>query len=242
MHAAIIRSLRYSLSFTTAVAVVSVAFAAPVIAGDVPLAPRSWTGFYAGVHGGWGWGKTKVEDPLFSPPFNPTEYTYNGPLAGAQIGANWQLGNFVLGAEIDGSWAFVRGNTNRNQTINTSSTSNGLGYNALATGTGRVGYAMGQWLAYAKGGAAWADLDVTTQIAPLPVTYERRLWGAVGGVGMEVAFLRNVSAKVEYNLIYIPTDHLVYANPNSTSSLDHHVQVVKAGINVRFGGDADPVR
>ena len=95
MHAAIIRSLRYSLSFTTAVAVV--AFAAPVIAGDVPLAPRSWTGFYAGVHGGWGWGKTKVEDPLFSPPFNPTEYTYNGPLAGAQLGANWQLGNLCAG-------------------------------------------------------------------------------------------------------------------------------------------------
>jgi len=202
----------------------------------------SWTGFYAGVHGGWGWGKTDIRDAIFSSPFNPTEVTYNGPLAGAQLGANWQRGNLVLGAEIDGSWAFVRGNTNRNQTISTSSTNNGLGYRALATGTGRIGYAMGQWLAYAKGGAAWADREITAQFDVLPITYEQKQFGAVGGAGLEVAFLRNVSAKVEYNLLYFPTDHIVYANINTTSSLDHLVQVVKAGINVRFGGDAVPAR
>ncbi|MDO9058538.1 MAG: outer membrane beta-barrel protein [Bradyrhizobium sp.] len=226
------------------VAAASVVFTATAHAGDAPVVRSlpSWTGFYAGVHGGWGWGKTQVEDPIFSPPFNPTESTYSGPLAGGQFGANWQLGNFVVGAEIDGSWAFVRGNTNRNQTIITSSTNNGIGYRALATGTGRLGYAMGQWLAYAKGGVAWADMEITTQFTPLPTTYERRLFGAVGGVGLEVAFLRNVSAKVEYNLIYIPTDHLVYANLNTTSSLDHLVQVVKAGINVRFGDGSVPAR
>ena len=232
------------LSFATAVAAASVAVTAPVLAGDRPIAasPPSWTGFYAGVHGGWGWGKTEISDPIFTPPFNPTEATYSGPLAGGQFGVNWQYGNFVLGAEIDGSWAFVRGNTNRNQTIVTSSTNNGIGYRALATGTGRLGYSMGQWLAYAKGGAAWADMEITTQFTVLPTTYERRLFGAVGGAGVEVAFLRNVSAKVEYNLIYIPTDRLVYANLNTTSSLDHLVQVVKAGINVRFGGNADATR
>ena len=101
---------------------------------------------------------------------------------------------------------------------------------------------MGQWLAYAKGGVAWADMEITTRYQVLPTTYQRSLIGAVGGAGLEVAFLRNVSAKVEYNLIYIPTDHLVYASPNTTSSLDHLVQVVKAGINVRFGGDTDVLR
>jgi outer membrane immunogenic protein len=235
------------LAFAAAVAAASVAFTPPVFAGDIAapssrIVAPSWTGVYVGVHGGWGWGTTDIRDPLFSPPFNPTELKYNGPLAGAQLGANWQQGNFVLGAEIDGSWAFVRGNSNRNQGVITSIVNNGIGYRALATGTGRVGYSMGQWLVYAKGGAAWADIGVTTQIAVLPTTYQQGLFGAVGGAGLEVAFLRNVSAKVEYNLVYLPTDHLAYASQTSISSLDHLIQVVKFGINVRFGGDSNLLR
>ena len=247
MHPPTNMSVLSCLAFAATVATASVASAPPVLAADMAASPSrviapSWTGFYAGVHGGFGWGKTEIRDPMFSPPFNPTEATYSGPLAGGQFGANWQLGNVVVGAEVDGSWAFVRGNTNRNQTIITSSTNNGLGYRALATGAGRIGYAMGQWLAYAKGGVAWADMEITTRYQVLPTTYQRSLIGAVGGAGLEVAFLRNVSAKVEYNLIYIPTDHLVYASPNKNSSPDPLVQVVKAGINVRFGGDTDVLR
>ena len=196
----------------------------------------TWTGFYVGLHGGWGWGSTRIQDEIFNAVFNPTEVKYNGPLAGGQAGFNWQQGNVVLGAEVDGSWAFVRGNSSRNAVI-TPSTNNGFGYRSLATGAGRVGYAMGQWLAYAKGGVAWADIDVTTQIAPLPVTYESRLVGAVGGAGFELAFLRNVSAKAEYNYIWLPVDHLQYASQNTTSSLEHRIHVVKFGVNVRLGPD-----
>src|SRR5437660_1530178 len=64
-----------------------------------------------------------------------------------------------------------------------------------------------------------------------------RLFGAVGGVGLEVAFLRNVSAKVEYNAFYLPTETLHWVSPDTTSEIKHFVQVVKAGINVRFNGD-----
>ena len=247
MHAPTHLSATSCLAFAAAIAAASVTFAPPVLAGDLDLPPeriavRSWTGFYGGLHGGWGWGRTEVRDPLFNPTLNPTETKYNGPLVGAQVGVNWQLANVVVGAELDGSWAFVRGNTSRNPAIITSSTNNGMGYKALATGTARVGYAMDQWLFYAKGGVAWADMEITTQIAPLPTTYHRSLIGAVGGAGVEVAFLRNVSAKVEYNLIYLPTDHLEYVTVGTNSSLDHLAQLIKFGINVRLGGDAAVTR
>ena len=142
MHPPTNMSVLSCLAFAATVATASVASAPPVLAADIAAAPSraiapSWTGFYVGVHGGWGWGRTEIQDPNSNPIFNPTVATYGGPLAGGQIGANWQLGNVVLGAEVDGSWAFVRGNTNRNQTIITSSTNNGLGYRALATGAGR---------------------------------------------------------------------------------------------------------
>jgi len=226
-----------------AVAAASAALTAPACAADLPIkAPERivaplWTGFYVGVHGGWGWGRTDIRDPLNSPVYNPYVATFNGPLAGGQIGANWQLGNVVLGAEVDGSWSFVRGNTARDQSIITSSTNNAINNRALVTGTGRIGYAMGQWLAYVKGGVAWADMEITARFTPQTTTYDRSMFGGVAGAGLEVAFLRNVSAKVEYNAFFLPTDHLVYYSPNSTSSLDHFIQVVKAGVNVRFGGD-----
>jgi outer membrane immunogenic protein len=245
MHAPAKLPVLSCLVLATAFGAASVVFTSPVRAADIAasagrIAVPSWTGFYAGVHGGWGWGRTDIRDEIYNTPFNPTEVKYNGPLAGGQLGVNWQVGNYVLGAELDGSWAFVRGNTSTNQGIISSSSKNGIGYRALATGTGRVGYAMGQWLAYAKGGVAWGDMEIiTNQIGPLPTTYQRSLFGAAAGAGVEVAFLRNVSAKVEYNLIYFPTDKLVYANWGTTSSLDHLVHVVKAGINVRLGSDGN---
>lgn len=224
------------LAFAAAVAVTNIPLSLPALAGEPALPAPSWTGFYVGLHGGWGWGSTRIQDEIFSPVFNPTVVQYNGPLAGGQAGFNWQQGNFVLGAEVDGSWAFVRGNSSLNGVI-TSSTNNGFGYRSLATGAARVGYTSGQWLAYAKGGVAWADVFVTTQIAPLPFTYDSSLVGAMSGAGFEVAFLRNVSAKAEYNYVWLPVDHLQYASQNTTSSLEHRIHVVKFGVNVRLGPD-----
>jgi outer membrane immunogenic protein len=232
------------LTFAAALAATTAAFTPAVVAADLPVkAPPvqavalSWTGYYFGVHGGWGWGNTHISDPLFNSTFDPVEATYNGPLAGGQIGANWQYGNVVYGVELEGSWAFVRGNTNRDQSIISADPNNHIDFRALATGTGRVGYAMGPWLAYAKGGVALADVQMTTQFQVQPTTYNRTPFGAVAGAGTEVAFMRNVSAKLEYNFMYFPPEHLVFINHTTVSSIDHFVQVVKGGINVRFGGD-----
>jgi outer membrane immunogenic protein len=231
------------LAFAATLAVTSVTFAPAAHAGPppVPVPAFSWTGFYVGLHGGWGWANTEVQDPvIFSPIFNPTEYKYNGPLVGAQIGGNYQIGNFVLGAEIDGSWSFVRGvpSTIDNGVI-AATQKNLLSYRSFATATGRVGYTMGQWLAYVKGGAAAANMEVvSTYTADGPTTVERSLVGWTAGAGLEVAFLRNVSAKAEYNFIRLPEDHFTYVYFNSVSGLEHFVHVVKVGINVRFGGDA----
>lgn len=236
------RSVTRRRGFAAAVATAGAIVASPALAGG-PLPPSvvSWTGAYAGVHGGWGWGKSEFRDPLNSPANNPFFAYYNGPLAGGQLGYNWQQGNYVIGAEIDGSWSFVKGNTSTSPLV-TSSTNNGVGYTALATATGRVGYASGQWLAYAKGGAAYARMELSSRFTPEVTNYNRELFGAVGGVGLEVAFLRNVSAKVEYNAIFLPAETLHWVSQDTTSEIKHFVQVVKAGINIRFNGDDGPLR
>ena len=222
--------------------------AAPAQAGGPPPAPvYSWTGFYAGVHGGWGWANTEIQDQVvFNSIYNPLVYTYDGPLAGVQLGANYQMGNFVVGAEIDGSWSFVRGRgyppIASDQGVIQSTQKNLLSYRSFATVTGRVGYTMGQWLAYVKGGAAAADMEIVASYQAQPTSDSRSLVGWTAGAGLEVAFLRNVSAKAEYNFIRLPVDNLHYAYWNDFSSLEHFVHVVKVGVNVRFGGDAGLLR
>ena len=118
-----------------------------------------------------------------------------------QVGANWQFGNVVVGGEIDASWASLKGSVaagaiSRFRAID-------LHYRALATGTGRVGYAAGTWLSYVKAGIAWADLEQTNfagTVTPRGVPHTRT--GVTAGAGLEWAFWRNLSAKLEYNFIY----------------------------------------
>src|SRR5712664_4164027 len=69
-----------------------------------PPAPLfSWTGFYAGVHAGAGWG---LKEATFTSAQGRSEnqYSISGFLGGAQVGVNYQLGSWLMGAEAQFSW------------------------------------------------------------------------------------------------------------------------------------------
>src|SRR5688572_17819120 len=73
-----------------------------------PESIEDWSGFYIGVHGGWGWGDAdfSISDSDFTENSlleNGFSTDLDGPVAGAQIGFNWQINNFLLGVEADGS-------------------------------------------------------------------------------------------------------------------------------------------
>src|SRR3954462_6821265 len=83
-------------------------------AADIPQpvykGPRSvvsyynWTGFYAGINGGYMWGKSEFSGPLGSGSISP-----NGWLAGGTIGFNYQTGSWVWGLEGDYDWVDLNG-------------------------------------------------------------------------------------------------------------------------------------
>src|SRR5262249_16272281 len=87
----------------TGLIIASLALASPAVAADLPrsyAAPPpyvatpygiyNWTGFYLGANLGYQWGN------VASLPLKP-----HGVAGGAQVGYNWQTGQFVLGAETD---------------------------------------------------------------------------------------------------------------------------------------------
>lgn len=110
-----------SCRLACAVAIAATAAALPAfipsaIAADMPAQVRPvavaqplWTGFYFGAHGGGAWGSSRLVDPAFQIAFDPVTIKSSGALAGAQMGANWQFGNIVVGGELDASWTSVKG-------------------------------------------------------------------------------------------------------------------------------------
>ncbi len=71
----------------------------------------AWSGFYAGINGGYGWGNSSVSyspnDPAAHTNAIPsTDFHRNGAIAGGQIGFNWQFNShWLAGVEADFQWS-----------------------------------------------------------------------------------------------------------------------------------------
>ena len=101
---------------------------APAMAADLPVKaapaplppPPDWSGFYLGIHGGYGWKRHPYtfSDPQFEGPGGTEEgiividgIKSKGGVFGAHAGHNWQYGSVVVGLEIDFSGASIKGST-----------------------------------------------------------------------------------------------------------------------------------
>jgi outer membrane immunogenic protein len=249
------RLLRTALLASAAIALPLAAQAAdlrqPVYKAPPPVLATSWTGFYFGLHGGAGWG-TKTFDYNDLTPAAPflwnSSVPVNGPLAGGQIGFNWQAGWLVLGIEADGSWADINGRSLCNSTVfflNCSAKTS-----SLATVTGRLGFSFDHALIYAKGGAAWARDSFTISnvaLPPLVTAFSSSLSdtrsGWTIGMGVEYMFANAWSAKVEYDYMdlgtkrynFTATSAVVPAATFTNWDDTQRIHVMKVGINYHFG-------
>jgi opacity protein-like surface antigen len=228
----------------------------------VPASPSvyNWTGIYVGGHAGYGMGMKDW------PSLNPLlDYDVNGFLGGGQMGVNQQIGNFVIGIELDASWSDVKG-SQATFTASPSSVTTGLAttrVDGLVSVTGRFGFAQDRWLVYVKAGAIWIHENHSFNrsstlafpgFAPLTDSAavagsETRL-GPVLGFGAEYALWGNWSLKSEYNYLYVPNGSVRLTGTQTLSgtpapfAIDANIQqafhLVKLGVNYRFGPDAPP--
>jgi outer membrane immunogenic protein len=186
-------------------------------------------------------------------PALPIGQASNGPsgfLAGAQAGFNFQTGNIVWG--IEGQWSWTDDSNDCGGVrfggaagIGSMCTS----INWLATIAGRVGVTWDRALIYVKGGIAFVDEE--HQI--FPVAGGAAFTNSVGdtrtgwmvGVGLEYALWDNWSAKIEYNYMDFGSQNYTFTGGAgfgcagaacvTSMDVDQVVQVVKVGINYRFG-------
>jgi len=211
--------------------------AAPALAADLgarvytkaPPAPIAavydWTGFYVGGHVGYGWAD---QDWALTAGAPLGSHSSDGFLGGLQAGYNVQFNQIVVGVEGDISWADLNG-AGVCGAAGLCSTSTDW----LATVTGRLGYAFDNALLYGKGGVAFAGNDYAETAGPGTASETKTGWTV--GVGLEYAFAPNWSTKVEYNYMDFGTDGLIFSD-GAPISVDQTANVVKFGINYKFGG------
>jgi len=245
-------------------------FAAPALAAElsVPIpvkAPRplevpvpklyDWTGFYAGVHFGQGWGKShwtlapETSGAMnFFNRFDAFETT-GGYFGGLQLGYDYMLPNrFFIGGVVDASvpsFPNLGGISLGGTSTFVSSTLGQESYteNVLHFGTlrGRVGYAPGNWLIYATGGFAWTYDQLTlTQQTNCCTTDSPFLWrlGWTAGAGVEFPVAPNWTASAEYLYTKYGNSSVGFANAAQRFESDLAIQEVRVGLNYRFGAGA----
>lgn len=234
-----------ALLVATAIGMVSANAAdLPAKAPPPPLVPPvpfyTWTGFYVGAAGGYGWGRATQTD---STPFSSGRYDTNGGIIGGTLGYNWQLGPAVVGLETDLSWASISGST-----VGTDPASGTCGarhcesrIQAFGTVRGRLGYAWQNFMPYITGGLAYANVHGAEGNGGPPGAFgsgDSWMAGWTVGAGIEAKFAPNWSGKIEY--LYadlgskgVFTDRIPGLG-RFTETLDVTTQMVRVGVNYHF--------
>jgi outer membrane immunogenic protein len=213
-----------------------------------PVAIYDWTGFYIGGSGGGSLGTSNHIDRATGLT-DTGGFNVKGGLVGGTIGYNWQTGPLVVGFEGDISWVGEYGSHIDDASVGPNANPLSPALPAfqsftketwLATARGRVGYAVNNLLFYGTGGYAGAGVtdgikSSTTNALLVSSSSTRNGWTAGGG--LEWGFAPNWSAKFEWLYMKFNStglNTLVAEGPRSSIPLDDNV--VRAGINYRFGG------
>jgi outer membrane immunogenic protein len=208
----------------------------------------SWTGFYIGGHLGYGWGSSssfnkpgRGNGDAFNGVDGVTSHPY-GWMGGVSLGYNWQSDAFVFGVEGDLGYL---GAEDTERTANAFSSADYGGYGAL---TARIGYAQDRWMFYGKGGLAFADIENKAgfisggAIDPTDFTsvHEVRTGWALGA-GVEYAFQRDLSMKIEYLYMDFGQDR----SGNFDGDVFGHendIHTVKVGLNYSLQSVVEPLK
>jgi outer membrane immunogenic protein len=186
-----------------------------------------WTGFYIGINGGWGFGKSDWNTNIGGVFLDTGNFNVNGGLVGGTVGYNWWFGGWVLGLEgdFDGSW--IKGSTNTCvaplgvacQTKN----------NWLATIRPRVGYAADRVLFYLTGGGAFGNVVVNTTTNWQSA--DKTGWTAGGGI--EGAFTDHWTARVEYLFVDLTNSTFTpIVGTNITTKFN--ANLIRLGVDYKF--------
>ncbi len=210
---------------------------APVYKPVVAVPTFSWTGFYAGIQGGWLQTDTtgRVTNNAGLLPFT-YDTGKSGGLIGGYVGYNYQFNNnVVVGVEGDINAVFSGKGTNNlisNATAYTVTSRQNYDANLRA----RLGYSFDRFLPYIAGGVAFGNSKTNisfTNGATFATNDSSRVGYTIGG-GLEYAITNNILARVEYRYTDFGRESFGNTAANAQARSDYKSHAVLGGISYKF--------
>lgn len=206
-----------------------------------------WSGFYTGLHGGWGWADAESEygNDNFNEGGAPgcdfgawgcaVDLKPDGGFVGAQAGFNFVFDNGLL-LGVEGDYALASLNDNGAAGAGVFNTHVDLEVDQLASVRARLGMSMGQWLPFATAGWGWAHGDRSTFNSNVGTSSDKN-WhdGWTAGVGAEYAISDTWSVKAEYRYYSLGEEtYGVNAIGGEGTDVDLNIHTVQFGVNIHF--------
>lgn len=209
----------------------------PVPEAPTPVAAYDWSGPYIGVFGGLTTGDFEYDAGVVGgPTFFNADISASGFIGGAQVGYDWQSGNWVFGAVAD----IAATNHSAEININFGGPA-GIGLESelkyLGTVRGRVGYAWDRTLLYAHGGFAYGKTEQSIDVVGVNVfNAEQTRTGWTAGVGFEFAVTDRLSLGTEYSYVDLGSEEVIRLGPAAPIAVNEDLafHTLKASINFRF--------
>lgn len=193
-----------------------------------------WTGFYAGLQAGYGWGTTEaVSTPLGAGAAQSFDYSTSGGVGGVHAGYNWQANqNFLLGLETDLEVSGIGGSG-----IGTLGGGHITNIDWLGSMRARAGFTTGNTLLYLTGGLAYGGVSVDRSAGAIFTPFVGASDWKVGwtaGAGIEHAFTSKISARIEYR--YTDLGQITYTSTAAglTDTSNVSQSAVRAGLSFKF--------
>lgn len=196
----------------------------------------------------------------------PLDQHVSGFLGGAQVGCKYQFASkWVIGIDNQFSKSRLIGTTAWTLTPPFSGAVEPVQVPAtfqaevdwLASTTALLGYSFDHLLLYGKGGIAWVHDNYDFLIIPPDLSFlglnvgpadfresEIRT-GWTAGIGLEYAFSKNVSAKIEYDYYNFGSKNVLFVNqfptgasPFGNATIRQNIQTITFGLNYYFWNPA----
>lgn len=191
-----------------------------------------FTGFYAGLNGGYSRGEFRSSNSSaggFGLP--DAQGDLRGAFGGGQAGYNVQYGRLVFGVETD-----LQGSRAKSGSAfpNAGGVTTEASLNWFGTTRGRVGYAFDRVLFYGTGGLAYAGIDGTSNDPAGIYTGKQGQvhFGYALGAGIEYAFADRWTVKAEY--LHLDLGKKTYTVQDARSDGRYTADLARVGLNYRF--------
>ena len=203
------RGLKISIFLASAAIAICIAAATPAAAADVePPSSYDWSGPYIGLHDGYGWGDSQVDeiDPETGLIGQTQDYSHDGFISGIHDGWDLQSDSLVWGIVGEIEFADVSGT----QDFGGSTDSTDKNIRLLSSLRLCTGFAADRALFYATGGlaAGLVDMEASEDNFTASISGSSFTVGYTVGGGVEFAFSDDLSGLLENRYTDIGnTDH-----------------------------------